>query len=74
MDAGKDFAKIASKKVLTKSAEATGDSIGNKIADRLTKSARNKEQKEDDRIMEEAQEIIIPPEKRGQIVKDLKLF
>ena len=41
MDAGKDFAKIAGKKVLTKSAEATGDLIGNKIADRITKSTRN---------------------------------
>ena len=38
---GKDFAKIAGKKVLTKSAEATGDLIGNKIADRITKSTRN---------------------------------
>ena len=64
LSSGKDFAKIAGKKVLTKSAEATGDLIGNKIADRITKSARNKEQKEDDRIMEETQEIIIPPEKR----------
>ena len=64
LSAGKDFAKIAGKKVLTKSAEATGDLIGNKIADRITKSSRNKEQKEDDRIMEETQEIIIPPEKR----------
>ena len=74
LSAGKDFAKIAGKKVLTKSAEAIGDFIGNKIADRITKSARNKEQKENDRIMEETQEIIIPPEKREQIVKDLKLF
>ena len=74
LSAGKDFAKIAGKKVLTKSAEATDDLIGNKIADRITKSARNKAQKEDDRIMEERQEIIIPPEKRDQIVKDLKLF
>ena len=48
--------------------------IGNKIADRTTKSTRNKEQKEDDRIMEETQELIIPPEKREQIIKDLKLF
>ena len=53
LSAGKDFAKIASKKVLTKSVEATGDMIGNKIADRITKSTRNKAQKEDDRIMEE---------------------
>ena len=73
MDAGKDFAKIAGKKV-HKSAEATGDLIGNKIADRITKSTRNKEQKEDHRIMEETQEILIPPEKREQIIRDLKLF
>ena len=56
LDAGKDFAKIAGKIVLTKSAEATDDLIGNKIADRITKSARNKARKEDDRIMEETQE------------------
>ena len=61
LSAGKDFAKIAGKKVLTKSTEATGDLIGNKIADRITKSTRNKAQKEDDRIMEETQELIIPP-------------
>ena len=51
LSAGKDFAKIAGKKVLTKSSEATGDLIGNKVAHRITKSSRNKEQKEDDRIM-----------------------
>ena len=67
MDAGKDFAKIADKKVLTKSAEVTG-------ADRITRSSRNKAQKEDDRIMEETQELIIPPEKREQTIRDLKLF
>ena len=31
LSAGKDFAKITGKKVLTKSAEATGDLIGNKL-------------------------------------------
>ena len=36
ISAGKDFAKIAGKKVLSKSAEATGDLIGNKITDRIT--------------------------------------
>ena len=74
ISAGKDFAKIAGKKVLTKSAEATGDLIGNKIADRITRSSRNKAQKEDDRIMEETQEILIPPEKKEQLITDLKLF
>ena len=33
MDAGKNFAKIAGKKVLHKSAEATGEMIGIKIVD-----------------------------------------
>ena len=60
LNVGKDFAKIAGKKVLTKSAEATGNLIGN---------TRNKDQKEDDRIMEESQELIIPPEKREQFIK-----
>ena len=60
--------------MLTKSAEATADLICNKIADRITKSTRNKAQKEADKIMEETQEIIIPPEKREQIIRDLKLF
>ena len=55
LSTGKDFPKIAGKKVLTKSAEATSDLVGNKIADRITKSTRNKAQKEDDRIMEEIQ-------------------
>ena len=74
MDASKDFGKIAGKKVLHKGAEATGEMIVNKVADRITKSSRNKAQKEDDRRMEETQEIYIPPEKREQIIRDLKLF
>ena len=45
------FAKKAGKKVLAKSAEVTGDVIGNKIADRTTKSTRNEAQKEDDIII-----------------------
>ena len=44
------------------------------LADRITKSTKNKAQKEDDRIMEETQEITIPLEKREQIIKNLKLF
>ena len=74
MDIGKNFLKKASKTVLDKSAESTGEMIGNKIADRITRKSRNKKEKEDDRIMEETQEVIIPPERRQQIIKDLKLF
>ena len=68
----KDFAKIAGKKVIYKSAEATGDLVGNKIADKIT--LRSKKEKGETNIMEETQEIYIPPEKRKQIIKDLKLF
>ena len=81
----KDFAKIAGKKIIHKSAEATGDLVGNKIADKITSMGRSKEQdpavkprsekeKDETNIMEETQEIYIPPEKRKQIIKDLKLF
>ena len=86
---GKDFATIAGKKIVHKSAEATGDSVGNKIADKITSMGRSKEldsavgpavkprskkEKDETNIMEETQEIYIPQEKRKQIIKDLKLF
>ena len=67
VDVGKSIKKYG-KKILDNSLSA------GKIVDRITKSARNKEQEEDDRIMEETQEIIIPSEKREQIIRDLKLF
>ena len=86
---GKDFATTAGKKIVHKSAEATGDLVGNKIADKITSMGRSKElgpvvdpavkprskkEKDETNIMEETQEIYIPPEKRKQIIKDLKLF
>ena len=81
----KDFATIAGKKIVHKSAEATGDLIGNKIADKITSMGhskelgpavkrRSKKEKDQTNMMEETQEIYIPPEKRKQIIKDLKLF
>ena len=33
---------------------------------------RSKKEKDETNIMEEAQEIFVPPEKRKQIIKDLK--
>ena len=73
---GKDFATIAGKKIIHKSAEATGDFVNNKIADKITSMGkpRSKKEKDETNIMEETQEIYIPPEKRKQIIKDLKLF
>ena len=35
---------------------------------------RSKKEKDATNIMEETQEIYIPPEKKEQIIKDLKLF
>ena len=73
---GKDFAKTASKRVIKKTPEATGDLIGNKIADKITSigKPKNKEEKDGINEMEETQEIYIPPEKRIQIINDLRLF
>ena len=74
---GKTFAKTAGKKVVNKTAEATGDLVGSKIVGKITsvgKPKRSKKEKDEDNIMEETQEIYIPPEKRNQIIKDLKLF
>ena len=66
-----EFGKIAGKKIVQKSAEATGDLIGSKIADKIT-SLKVKDKPQE--IIEEEQEIIIPPEKRQQIINDLRLF
>ena len=73
---GEDFATIAGKNIVHKRAEATGDLIGNKIANKITSMGKPKRKKEKDEmnIMEETQEIYIPPEKRKQKIKDLKLF
>ena len=65
---GIDAAKTASKTVVQKTAEATGDLIGNKIADKITSIGKSKEK------TNKTEEIYIPPEKRQQIIDDLKLF
>ena len=65
-----DAAKTDSKRVVQKTAEATGDLLGNKIADKITSLGKtNSKEKE-----REEQEIYIPPEKRQQIIDDLRLF
>ena len=62
-----DAASVASKRVVQKTAEATGDLIGNKIADKITSIGKSK-------TKEKPEEIYIPPEKRQQIIDDLRLF
>ena len=67
---GIDASKTASKKVVHKTAEATGDFIGTKVADKIT-SIGKPEEKE---TKKKTEEIYIPPEKRQQIIHDLRLF
>ena len=64
---GLDALKTASKKVVHKAAEATGEFIGNKIAGKIGKpkpvidvDSRNVE------------EVLIPPEKREEILSELR--
>ena len=66
---GIDAAKTVSKRVVQKTAEATGDLIGNKLADKITSIAKPKEKE-----TKKTEEIYIPPEKRQQIIDDLRLF
>ena len=66
---GIDAAKTTSERVVQKTAEATGDLIGNKVADKITSIGKPKEKKTTKR-----EEIYIPLEKRQQIIDDLRLF
>ena len=67
---GIDAAKTASKRLLQNTAEGTDDLIGNKIADKITSIGKPKEKEKTNK----AEEIYIPPEKRQQIIDDLRLF
>ena len=64
--------KIAGQQVSEKIIPAAVDFAGSKIADKinLLKMSEGEPQEE----IQEDQEIIIPPEKRQQIINDLKLF
>ena len=66
---GIDTAKTASKRVVQKTAEATENLVGNITADKMTSLGKTKSKEK-----EERQEIYIPPEKRQQIIDDLRLF
>ena len=64
IDVSKNFAKTAGKRILKKSAEATVDLIGNKIADKITaKPIKN----------DVTNERYISPEERQKIIDKLRL-
>ena len=70
---GSEFAKIAGKNIVQRSAEATGNLIGNKIADKITSLGKSKNKEKENETNKE-EEIIISPEKRQQIINNLRLF
>ena len=59
---GADFVKIASERVVQKTAEAAGDLIGNKITDKITSIDKSKEKPKEK--PKETNEIYIPPKKK----------
>ena len=68
-----DASKTTSKTIVQKPAEATGDLIRNKIADKITSIIKPKE-KEKTKETKKIEEIYSPPEKRQKIIDDLRLF
>ena len=73
--------KTTSKRAIQKAAESTGDLIGNKSADKITSVSKKKSAKElhNNNETEEDVEITVPkkryisPEKRKQIIEELRL-
>ena len=76
-----DVIKNTSKRAIQKTAEATGDLIGNEIADKIinvskkkpTKELPNDETKEKDVEIATSKKRYISPEERKQIIEELKL-
>ena len=60
-----DAVKTASKRLVQKPAEVTGDLIGNKVADKITSLGKSKEN------ANKVEEIYIESEKRQHIIDDL---
>ena len=58
---GTNFTKTAGKKIVQKSVEATGDLIGNKIADKITSLGKSKKTKKKESEANEVGEIYILP-------------
>ena len=71
--------KTASKRAIQKTAEGSGDLIGNKIADKITKVSENSQQSNSDTVANENDQEIpneryISPEERQKIMDDLRLI
>ena len=80
-----DARKTASKRAIQKTAEVTGDFIGNNIADKITSVSKKKPAKElrnNDEAKEEEEDVeitthkkrYVSPEERQQIIDELRLI
>ena len=73
-----DAIRTASKRAIQKTAEATGDLIGNKIADKITtvpkKSTKKLPTIDEDVELNTHQKRYISPEERQQIIDELSLI
>ena len=65
IDISKKFAKSAGRKIIKETAKATGDLIGNKIADKITAKPHNEHEVNNERY--------ISPKERQKIIDELKL-
>ena len=70
IDVSKKFAKTAGKKILKETAKATGDLIGNKIADKITSASKKSHDEVNKKIPKER---YISPKDRQKIIDELKL-
>ena len=72
-----DAIKTASKRAIQKTAEATGDLVGNKIADKITnvskKKTDNNHNNDDDVELTTPKKRCLSPEERQQIIDELRL-
>ena len=66
-----DFSTTAGKRIVHKSAEATGDFIGNKIADKITSASKKSENEVNNEIPKER---YISPKERQKIIDELRLI
>ena len=71
-----DAKKIASKRTIQKTAEATGDLIGNKTADKITSISKKPSNisNNDDVELTTHKKRHISPEERQQIINELRLI
>ena len=73
-----DALETSPKRVIQKTTEASTDSIGNKIANRITKVSKNLQQSNSETVTSEndkeiPKERYICPEERQKIIDDLRL-